>query len=61
MYNPIFDYDDGDFIYQTFGNMGIDSDGDLHMRMGDNMSMDMDTGELHFNSGWRNDDEDNDF
>ena len=34
MRNPIFDYDDGDFIYQTSGNMGIDSDGDLHMRMG---------------------------
>lgn len=61
MRNPIFDYDDGDFIYHTSGNMGIDSDGDLHMRMGDNMSMDMDTGELHFNSGWRNDDEDDDF
>lgn len=53
MCNPIFDYDDGDFIYQTSGNMGIDSDGDLHMRMGDNMSMDMDTGELHFNSDWK--------
>lgn len=61
MRNPIFDYDDGDFIYQTSGNMGIDSDGNLHMRMGDNISMDMDTGELHFNSGWRNDDEDDDF
>ena len=54
MCNPIFDYDDGDFIYQTSSSMGIDSDGDLHMRMGDNMSMDMDTGELHFNSGWKN-------
>lgn len=56
MCNPIFDYDDEDFIYKTSGNMVIDSDGDLHMRMGDNMSMD--TGELHFNSGWRNDDGD---
>ena len=61
MCNPIFDYDDGDFIYQTSGNMGIDSDGDLHMRIGDNMSMDMDTGELHFNSGWKNDDDDDNF
>lgn len=50
MCNPIFDYDDGDYIYQTSDNMGIDSDGDLHMRMGDNMSMDMETGELHFNN-----------
>lgn len=53
MCNPIFDYDDGDFIYQTSGNMGIDSDDDLHMRIGDNMSMDMVTDELHFNSGWK--------
>ena len=52
----IFDYDDGDFIFQTSDNMGIDSDGDIHIRMGDNMSMDMDTGELHFVSGWEDDD-----
>ena len=38
--------------------MGIDSDGDLHMRLDDNLSMNMDTGELHFNSGWRNDEDD---
>ena len=61
MCNPIFDYDDGDFIYQTSDNMGIDSNGDFHMRMGDNMSMDMETGEP-FNSGWKNnDDNDDDF
>lgn len=53
MRNPIFDYDGGNFIYPTSGNMGIDSDGNFHMRMGDNTSMDLDTGELHFNSGWQ--------
>lgn len=37
----IFDYDDGDFIFAS-GNMGFDSDGDMMMRMGDNMAMDMD-------------------
>lgn len=58
----IFDYNDGDFIISSSGNLGIDSNGDLNMRMGDNMSMDLNTGELHINSGWRNDnsdDEDN--
>ena len=60
MSNPIFDYDDGDFIYQTSGNMGMDSYGDLHMRVGDNMSMDLDTEELHINSGWKNDDDEDD-
>lgn len=54
MCNPIFDYNDGDFIYQTSSNMGIDSDGNLHMRLDDNMSMDMNTEELHFNSNWKN-------
>ena len=61
MRGPIFDYDDGDFIRQTSENMGIDSDGNLNMRMGDNMSMDMDTGELHLTSGWKNGDDDEDF
>lgn len=56
----IFDYDDGDFIISTNGNMGIDSNGDLNMRMGDNLSMDMNTGELHFNSGWKDKDDEED-
>lgn len=58
MFNPIFDYDDGNFIYPTSDTMGIDSDGNLHLRMGDNMSMNMETGELHFNSGWADDNDD---
>ncbi len=39
--------------------MGIDEDGDFHIRIGDNMSMDLDTGDLHFVSGW-DDEEDED-
>ena len=58
MSGSIFDYDDGDFIYQTSDYMGIDSDGDLCIRIGDNMAVDMENGELHIISGWRNDDED---
>ena len=57
MCSSIFDYDDSDFIFPTSNNMGIDSNGNFHMRMGDNMSMDMETGELHFTSGWTNDDD----
>jgi hypothetical protein len=38
--------------------MAIDSDGDLLMRMGDNMVMDMDSGELHITSGWSNEEDD---
>ncbi len=38
--------------------MAINSDGDLLIRMGDNMAMDMDSGELHIISGWSNDEDD---
>ena len=49
----IFDFNDGDFIFSTSGNLGIDTNGDLNMRMGDHMSMDLNTGELHLNTGWK--------
>ena len=52
-----FDYDDGDFAYTISNNMAIDSDGDLLMRMGDNMAMNMVSGDLHFISGWSDDDD----
>lgn len=55
MGNLIFDYDDGNFIHQTSDNIGIDSDGDLHMRIGDNISINLDTGETHYNSSWKDD------
>ncbi len=61
MSNPIFDFDDGGFIFPTSGNIGIDSDGDLNLRISDNMSMDLNTGELHINSGWNTDDDKDDF
>ncbi len=56
----IFDYDDGDYIIHTSGNMGIDSNGDINIRVGNNMAMDMNTGELHFTSGWKDEDEEDD-
>ena len=58
MSKPIFDIDDGDYIFSTSGNMGCDSDGNMMMRMSDNMAMDMDSGEIHFVSSWDDDDED---
>ena len=53
----IFDLDDGDMI-RTSGDIGFDEDGDMVMRISDDMAMDMDTGEMHIVSGW--DDEDDD-
>ena len=59
MAKHFFDYDNGNFAHTISENMAIDSDGDLLMRMGDNTAMDMDSGDMHFISGWV-DDNDND-
>ena len=54
-----FDYGGGDFAHTISDNMAIDFDGDLLMRMGENMAMDMDSGEFHIISGWSDDEDDN--
>lgn len=58
MSKRFFDFDDGDFGMSISDNMAIDSDGDLMMRMSDNMAMDMETGEMHFISGWSDEEDD---
>lgn len=52
-----FDFEERDFAFSISDNMAIDSDGDLMMRMGNNMAMDMDTGDIHMISSWPNDDD----
>ncbi|MBE6951190.1 MAG: hypothetical protein E7451_07620 [Ruminococcaceae bacterium] len=58
MHKPIFDLEDGDLIFRTSGNMAMDSDGNMMMRVSDNMAMELDSGELHFTSSWRDDEDD---
>ena len=41
MSKHLFDYDDSDFAHTISDNMAIDSDGNMLMRMGDNMAMDI--------------------
>ena len=53
-----FDYEDDDFACSISDNIAIDSDGDLLIRMGDDMAMDMDSGDLHIISSWSDDDDD---
>lgn len=53
-----FDYDDGDFAMSISDSMAMDSDGGLMMRMGANMAMDMETGDIHMISSWPDDDDD---
>ena len=57
MSQRIFDIKDGDFIFSTGGSMGMDSDGNMMMRMSDNLAMDMESGEFHFVSAWEDEDE----
>ena len=57
MSKRFFDYDDGDFGMAISDNMAMDSDGNLMMRMSDNMAMDMNSGDIHFISGWSDDDD----
>ncbi len=52
MNNP-FDFDNNSFIFPTSDITGIDTSGNMHLRMGDNMSIDTSTGETHINSGWK--------
>ena len=53
-----FDYSEGEYIVPVSDNMAMNSDGDLMMRMGNGMAMDLDSGDLHFVSGWDDEDED---
>ena len=57
MGNSLFDYSDSDIACSVSDNMAINSKGDYLMRMGDDMAMDMQTGELHMTSNWSEDDE----
>lgn len=54
----LFDYDDGDSLFEMSDSMAMDSDGNMMMRIGDSFAMDMDSGELHMVSGWSDDEED---
>ena len=51
-----FDYEDGDMVTPLSDDLAMDSDGDLMMRMDDDMALDLDSGEVHFTSGWPDDD-----
>lgn len=58
MSKNFFDFDDDDFGMSISDNMAVDSEGNFMMRMSDNMAMDMDTGDIHFISGWFDDEDD---
>lgn len=57
MGNSLFDYSDSDIACSVSDSMAIDSNGDYLMRMGDNMALDMESGEMHTISSWLDDED----
>ena len=54
----ILDSEDMQLIQSINDTMGINMDGELFLKIGDNMALDMDSGEMHFTFGWPNSDDD---
>ena len=53
MTGPIFDFDDGDIIVPSGEDTGFDSQGHMHIRIGNNMSLDTHTGNINLTSSWK--------
>lgn len=55
----IFDYTNGEYIYiyDSLGDTAFNSDGDMLCRMGNDMAINMNTGEMIITSDWRDDDD----
>ena len=55
MSNPIFDLDSWEPMFKRSDTMAVDSKGKFSLRMGDQLAMDTDTGEMHFTTPWDSD------
>lgn len=55
MGNSVFDYDNGDFIFIGSDNIAFTSNGNMMMKISDNMAIDMGSGDLHTTSSWSSD------
>ena len=51
MTKPVFDFDDGRFLFPFSDTMGTDADGHLLLRLSDCCAMDLDAGGLRLLSG----------
>lgn len=47
----IFDYNNGDFLFETSSNTAMNSNGDFMVKMSDGMALNLSTGELDI-VGW---------
>jgi len=58
MSERIFDFFGSEYLRKTSDNTAVDDDGNTYIKLGDNMAMDTDSGELHITSGWDDTQED---
>lgn len=58
MTNPIYDLEDGELFYALSDEMAIDDEGNVVMKMTDDMILDMESGDIHLISPWESNDDD---
>ena len=58
MGDVLIDFDSDELAFTISDNLAMDSDGDLLMKVGDTMAMDLESGELHLTSSWGSGDDD---
>ncbi len=60
MSDPIFDLDSWEPLFKLSEEVAVDAKGKLGLRMGENMVMDMESGNMRFTTPWINAQEDED-
>ena len=48
----IFDFTKSEFLFDSDDDTAMDAEGNLYVRVSDDCAMDLESGELHFTSGW---------
>lgn len=48
----IFDFTKSEFLFDSGDDMAMDTEEHIYVRVSDDCAMDLESGELHFTSGW---------
>ena len=52
MNNPIFDLNRNEMLLSISDHLAVDHKGNMHIKIGNNMAMDLTTGTAHFTTSW---------
>ena len=52
MNDPVYDFNSGEVLFTLDNKLAVDLEGKMKLRVADNMSMDTESGSLHFTSPW---------